>query len=73
MDPNALALLEALLFFVILAITFKAMMAFDVHKHFQKGAVWQMQITVIFMSLALSYLVLKAIMNLIIISVQLFI
>jgi len=71
-DPSALAILEGLLFFIILAVTFKALMAFEVHKYFQKGAIWQMQITVIFASLALSYLVLKAVMNLIIISVQLF-
>ena len=72
MDPRSLALLEGLLFFILLAVSFKALMAFEVHKHFQKGAIWQMQITVIFASLALSYLVLKAIMNMIIISIQLF-
>ncbi len=57
MDPFFATLMELLLFFVIFPVTFKAMMAVDLAKHFHKGAVWQIQIITIFLSLALSYLV----------------
>ncbi len=57
MDPFFQALMELILFFIIFPVTFKAMMSFDLAKHFQKGAIWQIQIITIFLSLALSYLV----------------
>ncbi len=60
-----LDIFEVLLFFLILAVTFKAFMSLDITKHFRKGSVWQIQIVYIFASIALSYLVLKAFMNLI--------
>ncbi|GEM_PF-550159 len=60
-----LDIFEVLFFFLILAVTFKAFMRLDITKHFQKGAIWQIQIVYIFTSIALSYLVLKAFMNLI--------
>ncbi len=65
-------LFEVLLFFILLAVTFKAMMSLDITRYFQKGAVWQIQIIYIFLSIALSYLVLQAVMNLIYISQRLF-
>ncbi len=71
MDPTMTGIFEAILFFILLAVTFKAFMAMDITKVFQKNAIWQMQITYIFMSIAISYLVLKAIMNLIDISFRL--
>ncbi len=72
MNPNAIVIIEALMFFVVLGVTFKALMSFDITKHFHKNAIWQMQITVIFASIALSYLVTKALMTLIQISLNLF-
>ena len=57
MDPFFTKLMELILFFIIFPVTFKAMMSVDLAKHFQKGAIWQIQIITIFLSLALSYLV----------------
>ncbi len=71
MDPFLLGIFEIILFFILLALTFSAIMRLDITKHFQKGAIWQMQIIYIFSAIALSYLVLKAIMNLIEISYRL--
>lgn len=72
MDPLGLAIFEGLLFFVIFAITFRALMRIDITKAFQKGYIREMQIVYIFMAIALSYLVLKAIMNLVTISITIF-
>ncbi len=72
MDPITLGLFETLLFFIILGVTFKALMMMDITKLFQKGAIWQMQITVIFLSISIAYLVTKALMNLIDISFRIF-
>ncbi len=72
MDPITLGLFETLLFFIILGVSFKALMTMDITKIFQKGAIWQMQITVIFFSIAMAYLVTKALMNLIDISFRIF-
>ncbi len=65
------ALIELLLFFIVFPLTFKALMSLDIGKMFQKGAIWQMQITVIFISIALSYLVTRGVMNLIELSTKL--
>lgn len=65
------AMIEILLFFVIFPITFKALMSLDIGKMFHKGAIWQMQITVIFISIALAYLVTRGVMNLIEITTKL--
>ncbi len=70
MDPVALGIFETLLFFILLALSFTALMRIDLTKYFQKGAIWQIQIIYIFTAIALSYLVLKAIMNLITISLR---
>ncbi len=72
MDQMTMDIFEALLFFIILAVTFKAIVKIDITKHFEKGAIWQMQITYVFLAIGLSYLVLKAIMNLVEISRRLF-
>jgi len=72
MDPIALAIFEALLFFVLLAVTFKAVMEIEIAKHFRKGAIWQIQLFTIFLSIGLGYLVLAAVMNLIHITLELF-
>lgn len=72
MDPFTTAIFETLLFFILLAVTFKAIMTADITKIFQKGAIWQIQITYIFISIALAYLVTKALMNLIDMSFRIF-
>ncbi len=72
MDPFGLAVFEGLLFFIILAITFKSLMKMDITPIFPKGAIRDMQIIYIFLAIALSYLVLKGIMNLVTISITLF-
>ncbi len=72
MDQMFFDMFEAILFFVLLGITFQAMMRLDITKYFQKGAVWQMQIIYIFLSIGLSFLVLQAVMNLINITRRLF-
>lgn len=72
MDPLGLAIFEGLLFFVIFAITFRALMKMDITPIFQKGAIRDMQFIYIFLAIALSYLVLKAIMNLVTISITIF-
>ncbi len=72
MDPLTTAIFEALLFFIMLAVTFKAIITADITKIFQKGAIWQIQIIYIFLSIALAYLVTKALMNLIDISFRIF-
>lgn len=65
MDLFLLGIFEMLLFFILLALSFNALMRIDISKHFQKGAIWQMQVVYVFIAISLSYLVLKAIMNLI--------
>ncbi len=65
MDPTQAALIELILFFIIFPVTFKAMMALDITKGFQKGAVWQIQIIYIFLSIALAYLVSSGLFRLI--------
>ena len=65
MDPIQSAILELILFFIIFPVTFKAMMSVDITPYFKKGAIWQMQIIYIFISLALAYLVVQALMQLI--------
>ncbi len=65
MDLFLLGIFEILLFFILLALIFSALMRIDITKHFQKDSIWQIQIVYIFTAIALSYLVLKAIMNLI--------
>ena len=72
MDPFGLAIFEGLLFFIIFAITFRSLMKMDITPIFQKGAIRDMQVVYIFIAIALSYLVLKAIMNLVTISITIF-
>ncbi len=69
MDPLALAIFEGLLFFIIFAITFRSLMSMDISPIFKKGSIREMQFIYIFMSIAITYLVLKAIMNLVTISI----
>jgi len=59
---------ESIIFFVFLGLSFKALMASRIPEMFIKGAIWQIQIVTIFMSLALAYLVTQSLMRLIEIS-----
>ncbi len=68
MDPLSLAIIEAAFFFIALGLSFKALMKMDLAKHFEQGAIWQIQIIYIFLAIALAYLVSRALINLIDIS-----
>jgi uncharacterized membrane protein YwzB len=68
MPESLFNILESILFFVFLGLTFKALMASRIPEMFIKGAIWQIQIVTIFLSLALAYLVTQALMRLIEIS-----
>ncbi len=68
MPESLFNILESILFFVFLGLSFKALMASRIPEMFIKGAIWQIQIVTIFMSLALAYLVTQSLMRLIEIS-----
>ncbi len=72
MDPLSSAIFEGMLFFIALALIFPALMRMDLAKHFEKGAIWQIQIVYIFLALSLAYLTTRAVMNLINISFTIF-
>ena len=61
-------ILETIVFFVFLGLSFKALMASRIPEMFIKGAIWQIQIVTIFLSLALAYLVTQSVIRLIEIS-----
>ncbi|MFH5881974.1 MAG: DUF1146 family protein [Candidatus Izemoplasmataceae bacterium] len=65
MDIVQTSITEIFLFFLIFIITFKAVMRLELAKYFQKGAIWQIQVIYVFLSIALAYLVTSALMNLI--------
>jgi uncharacterized membrane protein YwzB len=65
MDPLQSAITELILFFILFPLTFKAMMAADISSIFKKGAIWQIQIIYIFISIGLAYLVTRGLMRLI--------
>jgi len=68
MPESLFNILESLLFFIFLGLSFKALMASRIPEMFIKGAIWQIQIVTIFLSLALAYLVTQSLMRLIEIS-----
>jgi uncharacterized membrane protein YwzB len=68
MPESLFNILESILFFVFLGLSFKALIASRIPEMFIKGAIWQIQIVTIFLSLALAYLVTQALMRLIEIS-----
>ncbi len=71
MPETLLNILEVFLFFIFLGVSFKALMATRIQSMFLRGAIWQIQIITIFLSLALAYLVTKAVIRLIEISTSL--
>jgi len=68
MPESLINILEALFFFIFLGLSFKALMASRIPEIFIKGAIWQIQIITIFLSLAIAYLVTQAVIRLIEIS-----
>lgn len=72
MDFIYLNILEFFLFFVVFTIVFQAFNAFDLSKIFKKNHTWQIQIIYIFSAIIFSYLVVKAFMNLIELSLSIF-
>ena len=72
MDITILSIIELFLFFVTFPFVFQAFNAFDTSKIFKKGYVWQIQIIYIFSSIIFTYLFIKAIVNLIQISANIF-
>lgn len=72
MDPKLLNMLELLMFFITFPFVFQAFNAIDTSKLFKKGYVWQIQILYIFGSIIFSYLFVKAIINLIYLSGNIF-
>ncbi len=72
MDPKLLNMLELLMFFITFPFVFQAFNAIDTSKFFKKGYVWQIQILYIFGSVIFSYLFVKAIINLIYLSGNIF-
>ena len=68
MPETLINVLEAILFFIFLGLSFKALMASRIPEMFIKGAIWQIQIITIFLSLALAYLVTQSVIRLIEIS-----
>ena len=72
MDPKLLNMLELLMFFITFPFVFQAFNAIDTSRLFKKGYVWQIQILYIFGSVIFSYLFVKAIINLIYLSGNIF-
>ena len=72
MDPNVINIIEIFLFFVTFPIVFQAFNAFDISKIFKKGYIWQIQIIYIFSTVIFTYLFVKAVINLIYLSGNIF-
>ena len=72
MDVGILSILELLLFFISFPFILTAFNAFDLSKFFKKGHIWQIQIIYIFSSIIFTYLFVRAIMNLIELSGNIF-
>ena len=72
MDANILNIIEFFLYFIVFAFVFQAFNAFDLSKFFKKGYTWQIQVIYIFSTIVFTYLVVKAFMNLIYLSTEIF-
>jgi len=72
MDLGLLNILEFFLFFVVFAVVFQAFNALHIEKYFKKGQIWQIQIIYIFSTIIFTYLTVKALMNLIYLSLSIF-
>lgn len=72
MDVNVLNIIEFFLFFVVFGFVFQAFNAFDLSKFFKKNHTWQIQFIYILSTIIFSYLAVKAFMNLIFLSTNIF-
>ena len=72
MDANILNTIEFFLYFIVFGFVFQAFNAFDLSKFFKKGHTWQIQIIYIFSTIIFTYLAVKAFMNLIYLSTEIF-
>ncbi len=72
MDINLLNIIEFFLFFVVFGFVFQAFTAFDLSKFFKKGHTWQIQFIYIASTILFTYLVVKAFMNLMYLSTEIF-
>lgn len=72
MDKGILSILELLIFFITFPFVLTAFNAFDLSKFFKKGHNWQIQIIYIFSTIIFTYLFVRAIMNLIELSGNIF-
>lgn len=68
---NPLAILELSLFFIILIFVFQNLQAIDYSKIFKKGKTGQIQIIYAMTCIIMSYLLTKALINIIVLSMQL--
>ncbi len=66
-----LVLLEMLLFFVFIVFVFQNLQAIDYSRIFKKGRTGQIQVVFMMVTVSLAYLLTKAIMNLIDLSMRL--
>ncbi len=72
MDVNLLNIIEFFLFFVLFGFIFQAFNAFDLSRFFKKGHIWQIQVIYILSTIIFTYLSVKALMNLIYLSTEIF-
>lgn len=71
MSDLAMAVLELLLFFITVPVIFKAFNSIDTTQIFKRGSVWQIQIFYTFGSIIFAYLFVRAIINVIDLSLSL--
>ena len=72
MGGEVLSILELLLFFIAFPFIFTAFNAFDLSRFFKKGHIWQIQVIYIFSTIIFTYLFVRAVMNLIELSGNIF-
>ena len=72
MDANILYIIEFFLFFVVFGFVFQAFNSIDLSKFFKKGHTTQIQVLYILGTIVFTYLVVKAFMNLIFLSIEIF-
>lgn len=72
MDVNLLNIIEFFLYFVVFGFVLQAFNAIDLSKIFKKGHTWQIQLIYILASISFTYLSVKALMNLIYLSSEIF-
>ena len=72
MPEPLLAILEIVLFFILFPVMFKILMVMHIPTMFKKYAVWQIQLFTIFTTIILTYLLTRALIHLIELSITIF-